>query len=188
MKCCSCIYWFSVFNLGGTWVETVSLKIIGKLDEDVEKRLGSNKSNFWVLYASKCHVFKSFWKEDLRTTIKTRKLLRPIQAGIQWNIDRLGVSNKLGFILLPRNWCRNNRYHLVCSFLQNYQSMWWKAEIWLEIQRKTARLCSLWRRKRIFHCHEIKYSTWLHYKIYITLSDWRNGTSGRDLVLWYLIQ
>ena len=36
---------FSVFNLGGTWVETVSLKIIGKLDEDVEKRQGSNESS-----------------------------------------------------------------------------------------------------------------------------------------------
>ena len=32
-----------VFNLGGTWVETASLKIIGKLDEDVETRIGSNK-------------------------------------------------------------------------------------------------------------------------------------------------
>ena len=29
--------------MGGTWVETASLKIIGKLDEDVEKRKGSNK-------------------------------------------------------------------------------------------------------------------------------------------------
>ena len=67
----------------------------------------------------------------------------------------MGTSNELGFVLLPRYRCFNHRCHLVCHFLQDYQVMWTKTKIWLEVQRKKSRIFDLRWWKRIFHCHEI---------------------------------
>ena len=49
----------------------------------------------------------------------------------------------------------NHRCRLVCHFLQDYQVMWTKTKIWLEVQRKKSRIFDLRWWKRIFHCHEI---------------------------------